>query len=334
MHGMRNNTRPRGAAFFWGTAMRCRRGLAIGVLAVFGCGAALAEGPTTRPAGLAAKYPGDAGIGEDPAVLLHEDFEDARAVFSKGPKARWTSISNKAGALTLTREPPNVRGGKRALQLTATLGRNTGGHLFRRFDHGYETLHIRFCVKFAEDIDYTHHFVHVAGELPAYRWPTGGAGERPAGDRKFTAAIEPWGQWGKYPPPGGWHFYCYWWKMPRSGDGKYWGADPGRPKRAYAVPTRGRWYCVEMRVACNTPGKPDGEIALWIDGRKLAHHTNVNWRSSAKLKLNAVWPMLYVTEHSAKRNRANTVWFDDIVVATEYVGPPVRAAEQGPVSSP
>jgi len=31
-----------------------------------------------------------------------------------------------------------------------------------------------------------------------------------------------------------------------------------------------------------------------------------------------------VTGQSAKKNKVNTVWFDDVVVAREYVGPPVR----------
>ena len=62
--------------------------------------------------------------------------------------------------------------------------------------------------------------------------------------------------------------------------------------------------------------------AVWIDGKLMAHHKAINWRSSDKLKLNAIWLMLYVTQNSAKRNKVNTVWFDDVVVATEYIGPP------------
>jgi len=273
--------------------------------------------PATQPAGIAAKYSGDVGIGRDPAVLLHEDFE-APALDRK----RWGSISNKADALKLVREPANVHGGRQALQITATLGKNTGGHLFRRFDKGVDRMHGRFCVKFAADIDYIHHFVHMVAELPATRWPTGGAGLRPAGDKKFSVGIEPWGRWGRYPPPGGWHFYCYWWRMPRSGDGKFWGQ--GFARDAYAVPKRGRWYCVEFMTQANTPGKSDGEVAFWLDGRKLAHHRGINWRTSGKLKLNAFWLMLYITAHSAKKNKVNTVWFDDVVVATHYIGPPQR----------
>ncbi|HUT61400.1 MAG TPA: hypothetical protein VNA25_26435 [Phycisphaerae bacterium] len=267
-----------------------------------------------QPAGLAARYPDDGNIASDPAVILHEDFEA-----KDFDKTRWPSISNKAGALELIADANLVHAGRQCLQVTATLGKNTGGHLFRRFKTGYEQLHARFYVKFATDIDYIHHFVHMVAQLPPTPWPTGGAGLRPAGDRKFSIGIEPWSHWGKYPPPGGWHFYCYWWKMPRSGDGKYWGA--GFAKEPYAVPQRGRWYCVEFMAKCNTPGKPDGEVALWIDGNQLARHKDINWRSSGKLKLNAFWLMLYVTEHSAKKNKVNTVWFDDVVVATQYIGP-------------
>jgi len=305
--------------------------VALGFAAVIASGragtgpnaAASSTAPASGPAGIAARYPNDVGIAKDPAVLLHEDFEAAEI-----DRAKWPNISNKADALKLVRDPANVHGGEQALQITATLGANTGGHLFRRFDRGADKMHARFCVKFAEDIDYVHHFVHMVAQLPATRWPTGGAGLRPAGDKKFSVGIEPWSHHRRYPPPGGWHFYCYWWKMPRSGDGKYWGA--GFAKDAYATPRRGQWYCVEVMVRCNTPGEADGEVALWIDGRKLAHHSDVNWRSSAKLKLNAFWLMLYVTDHSAKTNKVNTVWFDDVVVATDYIGPPHRP---GPTTS-
>lgn len=35
--------------------------------------------------------------------------------------------------------------------------------------------------------------------------------------------IEPWGDWGKHPPPGVWNFYSYLCEMKGSPDGKYWG---------------------------------------------------------------------------------------------------------------
>jgi hypothetical protein len=303
-----------------------RQFLVAGVLLVslpnaclVGAGTVAASAPASQPAGVAARHPGDVGIDKDPAVLLHEDFEAPQL----DPK-KWTQMTLKAGSLSLATDPNDVHGGRQALQVIATLGKNTGGHLFKRFDKGYERMHCRFAVKFAEDIDYTHHFVHLLAELPATPWPTGGAGECPAGDKKFSVSIEPWGQWGKYPSPGGWHFYNYWWKMKKAPDGKYWGN--GLAKEAYAVPERGKWYCIEFMAKCNTPAQDDGEAGFWIDGKQMAHHTGINWRSDGKLKLNTLWLMLYVTDASAKKNKVNTVWFDDVVVATEYIGPPVVPA--------
>lgn len=290
------------------------------LLGAAGAGTA-ASPPAAQPAGLAAKYPGDRGIAADPAVVLHEDFEQDSTI---ADRKKWPEISNKAGALKVIRDPNDVFGGKGALQITATLGQNTGGHLFRRLPRGYDRLYARYAVRFAPDCDYTHHFVRMGGDWPATPWPTGGAGELPSGDDRFSLGVEPWGFWGKCPPPGGWHFYNYWWKMKRGPDGKYWGQGPA--KEPYAVPRRGQWYVIEFMAACNTPGKDDGELAVWIDGRPMGRYGDVNWRADARLRLNYFLLMLYVTDSWAKTNKVNTVWFDDVVVATEYIGPPVRPA--------
>jgi hypothetical protein len=91
----------------------------------------------------------------------------------------------------------------------------------------------------------------------------------------------------------------------------------------------GRWYCVEVMIKANTsPEKADGEQALWIDGELKAHFRKIRWRTSAELKLNTVWLQYYVTEENMRRNRdywmdkrKMEIWFDDIVVATHYIGP-------------
>jgi len=290
-----------------------------------GLGLAVAGACAAQEAeGIAAKYPGDAGIEKDERVLLYENFETAAL-----DKTRWTDIQGAprdpstalgmAGALSFSDDVPTASAGKKSLLVTAALGANTGGHLFRRFERGVEKMHARWYVRFAPDCDYIHHFVTIVAELPATRWPTGGAGELPAGDKKFSTGLEPWGRWGKYPAPGAWNFYTYWWKMKQSGDGKYWG-NSFMPEPA-VVPERGRWYAMEMMVQANTPGKADGRQAFWVDGKKVGDFGGIEWRSSADLKANAFWLMSYVTEHSAKTNKVNRVWFDDVVVATEYIGP-------------
>ena len=43
-----------------------------------------------------------------------------------------------------------------------------------------------------------------------------------------------------------------------------------------------------------------------------------NWRTDPKLNVNFVWLYAYTQKPAGHRIR---VWFDDVVVATEYIGP-------------
>lgn len=296
----------------------------------------------TDSKGLAAAFPGDRGIAKHPSVLLAESFDAPELALLA---SKWSDISNKAGKpLAL-----ETLGGRRALKITATLGENNGGHLFALLPHSSETLYARFYVRFEPDADYIHHFVWMGGHNPPQRWPNPQAGSRPNGDDRLSVGIEPYGEEGRFPAPGAWNFYTYWHEMKKSADGRYWGAGIA-PTKPLLAP-RGRWQCVEFMTKLNsTPEKSDGELALWLDG-KLAMHIapgvrrgpwtglgftlpesggepfeGFRWRTSRDLKLNNFWLEHYVTEEALKRNRShlkptNSVWFTDIVVATEYIGP-------------
>jgi hypothetical protein len=82
-----------------------------------------------------------------------------------------------------------------------------------------------------------------------------------------------------------------------------------------------------MLKANSAPAAADGEQAFWVDGKLLGHFQGIRWRSSDKLKLNSVWLLDYVSESVVTQSnekypgRVYEVWFDDIVVATEYIGP-------------
>lgn len=306
--------------------------------------------------GLAASYPGDRGIGQDPAVLFVEDFEvsDLQELGK-----RWEDISNKAGqVLSLSNDVPPISSGSRSLQVTAFLGRNTGGHLYRRL-RPVDRVFVRFYVKFAQDCPYIHHFVHIGGYNPPTAYPQGGAGLRPEGHERVTIGIEPYGDYGRYQPPGIWNFYCYWPEMKISADGRYWG-NGLRPARPQLVPT-GRWQSVEVMVVLNTcPDGHDGELALWLDGELAGHFIKgarrgpwtgmgfslaedgepfegFRFRTDHALKLNFLWLLVYVTENAARQNNVERpnpttrVWFDDIVVADQYIGPIFQpAGKDGP----
>jgi hypothetical protein len=115
---------------------------------------------------------------------------------------------------------------------------------------------------------------------------------------------------------------------------KYWGNSffPPGPEAGKAagaqriIPKLGRWQCWEFMVQANTnTEKPDGKQAMWIDGKKVAEFTGILWRNDMDLKLNCLWLEHYGMDSSDPTKgywrEKQAVWFDDVVVATSYIGP-------------
>ena len=163
--------------------------------------------------------------------------------------------------------------GKRCLQVEAHLGQDTGGGLTKWFEPA-ETVFIRFYTRFDPACDYVHHFVTLRankGLQGGDRWSGfGGAGIKPEGTERFSTAIEPWGDWGRWPAPGRWNFYSYWHEMEAPRTGKYWG-------NSFIVPTARhsarRWICVEFMLKHNTPNlatanRPSGSMEYSRDTGK------------------------------------------------------------------
>ena len=311
----------------------------------------LPEGP-----GLAMRYPGDRGIEKDPAVVFAEGFE---APSMDPVRARWESVSQPE-IFSLSGEKPPGSGGRRSLQVEHVGGKDSGGHLYRRLLPGYDRLFVRFYVRFDRDCGPIHHFFHLGGYHPTTPYPQGGAGVRPRGDSRWSVGIEPFGEnWT-------WDYYAYWCEMRGSPPrGQTWGnsfvRDPGLKV------ARGRWVCVETMVQMNRVGDTDGELALWIEGKRVSHlgkgfprgkwvydtftpgaggeglrwsdakgapeplsfpagglpFEGFRWRTDPHLAINYLWLLVYITR--APAGHVSRVWFDDIVVATEYIGP-LRAA--------
>lgn len=274
-----------------------------------------ADSKLPRGPGFAARFPADAQINTHPAVVFSDDFESA--VLGE----RWDEKgTGKGKALSLV-PPDSETGGNHCLKVEARLAENQGDGLTKWFVP-VDPVFIRFYVKFDPACDYVHHFVTLRanrGLRGGDRWSGfGGAGLHPAGDERFSTALEPWGNWGRWPAPGRWNFYSYWHQMAASPDGKYWG-NSFLPEAQPDIP-KARWICAEFMLKHNTPGQPDGEQACWIDGRLLGHWQGINWRKTATLQANALTLESYVTDRWTK-NPTNTVYFDNLVIAREYIGP-------------
>lgn len=291
--------------------------------------------------GIAAQFQNDNGIQNHSAILFTENFEESTI---NEMLARWEEKQNVSD-MSFSPDVPQTSGGKQSYLTTHTGGKGNGAHLYRRLLPGHKQVFARFYVKFDPNCAQIHHFgTHLGGFNPSTPWPQGGAGVLPEGDKRFTTGVEPFGNdWN-------WDFYSYWQGMRVHGDGNYWGTPflAGAPKPKII---RGEWICVEMMVKMNDPvDESNGEQAFWIngelwrvDGQVVSHagkgfpkgkwaggwwqpdskvdtaFEGFQWRTVEDLAVNYIWTYVYITK--APRGHISKVWFDDIVVATEYIGP-------------
>lgn len=322
--------------------------LAVSVCAEPPTGSRLPAGP-----GLAAKYLGDAGIEHDENVVFVENFEEnsLEAIWQ-----RWENVKSRE-IMSLSTDRPGGSAGKRSLLMTHVGGRSQGGHLYRRLLPGYDKLYVRFYVKFDPQCAPIHHFFHVGGYNPSTRWPQGGAGQRPRGDDRLSTGVEPFGDawvWDYYTywmemrgsPPRGqtwgntfvrdsnltvergkWICAELMMKMNQpaaehNGEMALWIDGKLVSHLGKGFP-RGKWTYDKFLV------NQGGTTICWDDARRGPERSTVleggepfegfRWRNDEKLDLNFLWVLLYITK--SPEGHVSKVWFDDIVVATEYIGP-------------
>jgi predicted amidohydrolase len=308
------------------------------------------EAPEAR--GLSTKYPGDSGIASDPHVVFAENFESALDDLKK----KWSSVDGRQ-IMSHSDDRPSASDGKHSLSMTHVGGKGTGGSLYRRFKPGYDRLFARFYVKFDPDCVPIHHFgTNIGGYYPPTPWPQGGAGLRPGGDKTFTVGVEPFGDrwvWDYYTywsdmrgsPPSGQTWGNSFIRDPllkvqrgkwtcvevmvktntvgeSNGELALWIDGKAVSRLGKGFP-KGRWEFDKFN-----PGQ-GGEGVRWSDTKRGPEYFNVpegglpfegfRWRTTKELDLNYLWVYLYITKAPAGHN--SRVWFDDIVVATDYIGP-------------
>lgn len=284
-----------------------------------------------QDSGIARKYVRDAGIENDPDVIMAEMFESSSVA---NVVSRWTSSGNTAG-MSLVSDIPVPSGGTRSLLMTAVGGSTTGGELYKKLAPGHNQLYFRYYVKYSSTGTYHHTGGWLGGYNPPTDWPQGGAGDRPIGNDRFSIGPEPGNNTLRF------DLYTYWMGMRPSPTGQYWGntfiQDPTVAVKA------DQWMCVEVMVKMNDPvSTRNGELALWIDGTQVIHlregsprgrwNSNLffpdptgapfegfQWRSVSQLNLNWIWLLYYTTANP--QGLMGRVWFDHVVVARNYIGP-------------
>lgn len=254
-------------------------------------------------------------------ILVHEDFENVPKSVGWMQEGGWfgdTTFGPGTGR-ELTSEV-KCPGGRQCLKLTLKTGQRRAGALFHKINPS-ETVHFRYYRMFPEGWVWPDGYGPHDAVLYGGRWtaPTGnelsvfldlwktadsitriGSGLLPkqqakllAYQKKTSGVASGWG---------------------RAAVGLYW--NKSEPDKFLP----GKWNCLEVGAKLSTPGKADGEVRLWVNGKLCSEWTDIPLRDAdhADLKFHLFFLSMYFHPGSPK-DQAHYV--DDVVISTEYIGP-------------
>ena len=267
--------------------------------------------------GLAAQYPGDRGIGKDPAVLFATGFE------AEDWAREWSQVGPPKRLRTLDAEPalgfrPLQR---KALAVHLVKGELTACNTLYKFGpkHGAEPeeVYFRYYLRLGDDWNQTAQ----GGKMPGLSGTYGKAGwggRRSNGSNGWSARGSFYLSIPDDNPLAGRHpigWYCYHADQQGTyGDGWVW-------KHGYrGFLEKNRWYCIEQYVKLNTPKEKDGVLRAWVDGRLAFEKTDIRFRDVDRLKVEQVWLNVY-HGGTTPSPRDQHLFLDNVVIARRYIGP-------------
>ncbi len=280
--------------------------------------------------GIAAKHPGDVGIGSDSNVIFADDFESYSQ--SSELNNNWDAVYQNQDVRIAT-EPGNFHGGQKGLEFKVP---QMNGELSNATDKivnpERDVLFLRYYSKFQPPYDVVGSS-HNGSMISAHYFINGQAtpGVKADGTNKFLANLENWRGEVSKQSPGDLNIYIY---HPEQRDiwGDHFFPDgivlpnsslpfdfgPKFVQRPNIIPELDKWYCYEYMVQANTPGQRDGRIAFWFDGKLAADFQNLRLRDVASLKIDRFGLSFHIHDNP---NGETKKWYDDVVAATSYIGP-------------
>jgi len=279
--------------------------------------------------GIAAKYPGDVGIGSDPGVLFFDDYESYGATADLWK--RYDNVYQVSDTFIAT-AAADVFAGKQSLEfdLPAEMT-ELANAVDKILSPEQDVVYMRFYAKFDPTFNVPGSS-HNGGSISAhyYNGTMATPGVPANGTNKFLVNLEDFQPDTTTAAPGFLNLYVYWPEQ-RSNYGDHFlpngdvypntsiKDDFGSTfvSRPNLIPTLGDWHCYEYMLKANTPGMRDGEVTVWYDGVLAADFGNLRFRDIATLKIDHV----DLVFHAGSISVATKKWYDNLVVATSYIGP-------------
>lgn len=286
-------------------------------IGVFRCSQGHALPPSDPIPGLAGTYRNDRGIADNADVIFAAGFE------AQYWADRWTYAGIKSVIAAVARDDERKFEPLSGKALRVKIARGSTGALNTLFKFEEEVgrepeeIYFRYYLRLGDDWNQTLQ----GGKMPGISGTYGVAGW---GGRKVdgTNGWSARGSFGLSVPPGnplgGLHpigTYCYHADM-KGVYGDSWGWHLGY--RGFLE--KNRWYSIEQHLKLNSPGKKDGELRAWVDGRLAFEKTDIRFRNVSKLKVEQIWMNVY---HGGKKPspRDQHLFIDNVVVARKYIGP-------------
>lgn len=302
--------------------------LALLLNSLFGA-TTFAQAPPPLPTGnngIAAKYPEDAGIGSDAAVLYADDFESYSSTSPNWQASgHW---NNSYGNLSIVTGASAFAGNQSVQMLVPANSSQSAEGLAKSITPNQDTLFVRFYEKFMSGYSASgsiHNGVSVTSHYPGPGNPANGANffesdaenscdlsstTQPCYTNSYNYYV---GQRGNY----GDHWYPDGTVLPDSSLQYNWG--PYFISRPQFVPNENQWYCYELMVQANTPGLSDGRVAIWVNGNLIGDWQNIVFRTTNALQIDLASLQFYLGSNTNSVNEI--IWFDNVVMATSYIGP-------------
>lgn len=269
--------------------------------------------------GIAAAFTNDNGIENHPSVIFATGFE------SDTWSSEWSGVSHSPQYVTQIESAPEEKFESligKAVRVRMGEGSNYGGSLRFKFadktGEEPEEIYWRYYLRFSD----TWNPTVTGGKLPGVAGTYGraGWGGRPVDGTNgwsargtFHTAMNDNPPFGENKNPIGW--YCYHADMDGSyGDVWYW------TKGYNGYLANNKWYAVEQYCKMNTPGQNDGILRGWVNGKLAYEKTDIKFRTVDDLKIEEIWMNVYHGGTAASPADMD-LYFDNVVIATEYIGP-------------
>lgn len=185
----------------------------------------------------------------------------------------------------------------------------SGGYQWQaKFPKGYDELYLSYKIKFSDGFKNKN----LQGKLPGLSGGTSNTGGYlPNGKDGWSARFMFHGTQIK--------FYIYYPDVYKEfGDSKpnpkkkYWGVGPFLNPGYTLKP--GVWYTITQRIVLNTPGKSNGLVEGFVNGKLCASKKGIRFRDISSLKIDRVFFSNFFGASGSPPSKPETISFDDFAV--------------------